>query len=72
MPSTITAAFDTLFTDEPSYHNGFGKAYEGYGIDATVGCIVVTRPDQHVAGVYGLDEFDAITAFFAGFMIDQQ
>jgi len=53
-------AFDTLFSDEPSYHDGFGKAYEGYGIDPKVGCVVVTRPDQHTAGVYAMDDFEGI------------
>lgn len=61
--------FDTLYCDEPSYHDGDGKAYEKYGIDDS--CVVVVRPDQYVSGVFGMDEVDQIKSFFEGFMISQ-
>ena len=54
------AAFDTVFADVDSYHHGHGHAYQKYGIDPEVGCVVVTRPDQHVAGVYSVNDFEAI------------
>ena len=37
-----------VFVDDESHHEGFGKAYERYGIDRSRGCFVVCRPDQHV------------------------
>ena len=60
-------AFDTIFSDEPSYHCGDGTAYAKYGIDRTLGCVVIVRPDQQVSGVYGMSEFERIgkTAFIA-------
>jgi phenol 2-monooxygenase len=64
-------AFDTLFSDEPSYHDGDGKAYEAYGVDPAVGAVVVARPDQHVAGVFALDDYKGLDRFFSGFMIEQ-
>ena len=65
-------AFDTLFCDEPSHHDGDGKAYAGYGIDPAVGCVIVARPDQYVSGVFGLDEFERVAQFFDGFMVAQK
>ena len=40
------------------------------GIDRQRGCAVVVRPDQYVAGVFPLDAFDELAAFFGGFMLD--
>ena len=40
------------------------------GIDRKSGCIVVVRPDQYVAHVLPLDGYDALSEFFARFMID--
>lgn len=67
----LTLAFDTLFSDEESYHDGHGRAYDGYGIDPAVGCVVVVRPDQHVSGVFAMDNggFSGIAAFFDRFML---
>ncbi|MCW4115760.1 FAD-binding monooxygenase [Aurantimonas sp. MSK8Z-1] len=44
--------------------------FEMRAIDRQRGCLVVVRPDQHVAHVLPLDELDALAAFFAGFMRD--
>lgn len=51
---------DTLYTDEESWHDGHGHAYEGYGIDPAVGAVVIVRPDQYVSAVYGLEDFESI------------
>lgn len=64
-------AFDTLYCDEPSHHDGDGKAYAGYGIDPSFGCVVVCRPDQHVSGVFGMSQGKDIAAFFDRFMVQQ-
>lgn len=45
--------------------------YDRRGIDRK-GCIVVVRPDQHVAHVLPLDAYDELAGFFAGFMIPQE
>ncbi len=42
--------------------------YASQGIDHDRGCIVLARPDQHVAGIYGLTDWAALVDFFAGFM----
>ena len=39
------------------------------GIDRTRGCMVVVRPDQHVAHILPLSAHEALTTFFAGFML---
>jgi phenol 2-monooxygenase len=38
------------------------------GIDRERGCMVVVRPDQYVAHVLPLDGYEALAAFFDGFM----
>jgi phenol 2-monooxygenase len=35
-----------VFSDDESYNNGHGHAYECYGIDPAVGAMVIVRPDQ--------------------------
>jgi phenol 2-monooxygenase len=63
-------AVDTLYSDEESWHDGHGHAYEGYGIDPAVGAVVLVRPDQYVSAVYGLEDFQSIASFFAKFMLE--
>jgi phenol 2-monooxygenase len=48
-----------------------GDIFDMRGIDRARGCIVIVRPDQHVAQVLPLDDFKALGAFFDGFMIAQ-
>lgn len=59
MHQTLTA-FDTVFCDDETFHDGHGHAYEKYGINPSVGCIVVTRPDQHVASIFNLEDVAGI------------
>ena len=42
--------------------------FEMRGIDRDQGCLVVVRPDQHVAHVLPLDAYAELVAFFEGFM----
>ncbi len=39
------------------------------GIDRDQGCVIIVRPDQHVAHVLPLAAHDDIAAFFAGFLL---
>ncbi|MBT9486243.1 MAG: FAD-dependent monooxygenase [Rubrivivax sp.] len=39
------------------------------GVDRTAGCVVVVRPDQHVAHVLPLQAHAALAAFFEGFLL---
>jgi hypothetical protein len=43
--------------------------YDRRGIDRRRGCLVVVRPDQHVAHVLPLDAHTELAAFFGAFMI---
>lgn len=43
--------------------------FEMRGIDRAHGCMVVVRPDQYVAHVLPLDDYDALAGFFSRFMI---
>ena len=44
--------------------------YDMRGIDRAQGCMVVVRPDQHVAHVLPLDAHSELADFFAAFMLD--
>ncbi|KAI1080402.1 FAD binding domain-containing protein [Whalleya microplaca] len=48
--------YGAVFADEESYHDGYGRAYEGYGVDKERGALVVVRPDGYVGLVAGLEE----------------
>lgn len=51
----------------PDLENG-EDIFDTRGIDRNSGCMVVVRPDQHVAHVLPLDGFTELAAFFDGFM----
>ncbi|KAK8088337.1 hypothetical protein PG997_003298 [Apiospora hydei] len=48
--------YDKVFADGESYHEGHGRAYEGYGVDPEKGAVVVVRPDGYVGLVTELGE----------------
>ncbi|KAK8050271.1 phenol hydroxylase [Apiospora phragmitis] len=48
--------YDKVFADGESYHEGHGRAYEGYGVDPERGAVVVVRPDGYVGLVTELGE----------------
>ncbi len=78
-PSTAPAAsgphpaWDTLFADDASYHDGHGAAYASYGIDSAAGegCLVVIRPDQIVAAIAGYGDLGPLEALWAGLLLAQ-
>jgi len=45
--------------------------FEQRNIARSTGCMVVVRPDQHVANILPLTDHEALTAFFDEFMIPQ-
>lgn len=47
--------YGKVFADNESYHHNGGTAYYNYGISPQ-GCIVLLRPDQHVAFIGGLGD----------------
>ena len=36
------------------------------GIDKKLGCMLIIRPDQYVAAILPLDDFEGLSAFFGG------
>ncbi|ODM21995.1 hypothetical protein SI65_02839 [Aspergillus cristatus] len=54
--------YGKVFADSESYHVGGGKAYYSYGISPQ-GCIVLLRPDQHVAFIGGLEDAGDLERF---------
>ena len=45
--------------------------FEQRNIDRSAGCMVIVRPDQHIANILPLSAHDELTAFFDEFMISQ-
>ena len=62
--------YNGIFVDGESYYEGHGHAYEGYGIDPAKGCVVVVRPDQHVAWIGELDDVQELEAYFTRILVD--
>ncbi|KAK0101985.1 hypothetical protein ONS96_005953 [Cadophora gregata f. sp. sojae] len=58
-----------IFVDDVSYHEGYGNAYENYGVDRSNGCVVILRPDQYVAWVGALEDTEAMDQYFSCFMV---
>ncbi|CZR66721.1 probable phenol 2-monooxygenase [Phialocephala subalpina] len=61
-----------IFVDDESYHEGDGRAYEGYGVDKEKGCLVAARPDGYVGWVGGLEDVGDLERWFGGFMKVQE
>ncbi|KAH7626048.1 FAD binding domain-containing protein [Sordaria sp. MPI-SDFR-AT-0083] len=58
--------YTKVYADDVSYHEGFGDAYKNYGVDKERGCVVVVRPDQYVAYVGDIDDFEDLENYFEG------
>ncbi|KAM0410843.1 hypothetical protein ACHAPD_010656 [Fusarium lateritium] len=61
--------YEKVHVDDVSYHEGFGNAYENYGVDKTRGCVVAVRPDQYVGWLGGLEDFDDLSDYFQGCLL---
>ncbi|KAL8652645.1 MAG: hypothetical protein Q9226_004186 [Calogaya cf. arnoldii] len=61
--------YDCIFVDGESYYEGHGRAYEGYGIDPERGCVVLLRPDQHVAWIGEVEEVAGLEAYFERILV---
>lgn len=61
-----------VYVDDDSYHEGHGRAYEKYGVDAEKGCVVVVRPDQYVGYVGELGDEHDLARYFAGCLKDAE
>jgi len=62
--------YNTVFTDEVSYHEGGGHAYKGYGVDSDgPGAVILIRPDQYVADILPFETcVSQLAEFFSLFM----
>ncbi|KAI4179030.1 MAG: hypothetical protein LQ346_007292 [Caloplaca aetnensis] len=61
--------YDRVFVDGESYYEGHGRAYEGYGIDPSTGCVMVLRPDQHVAWIGEVEDVAGLEGYFARILV---
>ncbi|KAF8747524.1 MATE efflux family protein, partial [Rhizoctonia solani] len=63
VPDTLRPYWDTVFLDDISYaeHEGGGKAYQSFGVGPE-GCLVLVRPDGHVAALASLEESQILQA----------
>lgn len=61
--------YGKVFADNESYHVGGGKAYEEFGVSPG-GCLVLLRPDQHVAFKGQLDQIYDLEKFLLSIQSD--
>jgi phenol 2-monooxygenase len=54
----------------PDIERGY-DIFDMRGVDRETGCIVLVRPDQHVAHVFPLDGYSELTTFFEAFMVEE-
>ncbi|KAL5341421.1 FAD binding domain-containing protein [Aspergillus crustosus] len=59
--------YGKVFVDENAYRDDCGKAYNQFGIAKQKGCLVLCRPDQHVAWIGGIEEVSRLDAYFSAF-----
>ncbi len=55
--------YEKMFCADPK-----ADIFDLRGVDRDQGALIVVRPDQHVGEVLPLDAYDALAAYFAGFM----
>ncbi|RMZ71366.1 phenol 2-monooxygenase [Pyrenophora seminiperda CCB06] len=59
------------YIDDTHPNAGHGHAYKKYGIDPSVGAVVLVRPDQYVAKVTSMEDGEGIAGFFGGCLVVQ-
>ncbi|KAL9626538.1 MAG: hypothetical protein Q9204_007226 [Flavoplaca sp. TL-2023a] len=62
--------YNCIFVDGESYYEGHGRAYEGYGINPKKGCVVLVRPDQHVAWIGELEDVQGLERYFKRILVE--
>ncbi|KAF2138052.1 uncharacterized protein K452DRAFT_321418 [Aplosporella prunicola CBS 121167] len=65
-------AYDKVYVDDESYHEGHGQAYKNYGVNAERGCVVALRPDQYVGWVGELEDVADLEGFFGGVLLERK
>ncbi|KAL8719943.1 MAG: hypothetical protein Q9225_003120 [Loekoesia sp. 1 TL-2023] len=61
-----------VFVDDEAHHEGFADAYGNLGIDREKGCLVLCRPDQHVAWMGALEDVEGLERVLRGALVKQQ
>ncbi|KAL8878293.1 MAG: hypothetical protein Q9192_008483 [Flavoplaca navasiana] len=61
--------YNCIFVDGESYYEGHGRTYEGYGINPVRGCVVLIRPDQHIAWIGELEDVQGLARYFARILV---
>ena len=57
------------FADDRAYDGVSGQAYKGHGIGKRgLGCLVLCRPDQHVAWIGCMQDVGGLYMYFSGFL----
>lgn len=59
-------------TDKGEEDGGYGDAYEKWGVDQHRGCLIVLRPDQHVAYLGGLEDVEEVERYFSQIFYPQK
>ena len=65
-------AYDKVFVDDWSYHQGHGKAYEKWGVDPGKGCVVALRPDMYVGLIGDIEDIGSLESYFSGALVNRK
>ena len=65
-------AYDKVFVDDWSYHQGHGKAYEKWGVDPEKGCVVALRPDMYVGLTSEIEDVESLERYFSGVLVKRE
>ncbi|KAH7384134.1 FAD binding domain-containing protein [Phaeosphaeria sp. MPI-PUGE-AT-0046c] len=60
------------YIDDEHYNAGHGHAYDRYGVESSVGAVVIVRPDQYVSKITTLNDAVGIEKFFQGCLLEQK
>ncbi|KAL2842556.1 FAD binding domain-containing protein [Aspergillus pseudoustus] len=57
--------YEKIFADDQSYGHASACAYHEYGIREGEGCIILVRPDQHVAMVADIEDVESLESYIS-------
>ncbi|KAI1805874.1 FAD binding domain-containing protein [Daldinia bambusicola] len=57
-----------VFSNDHGYNSRSGYVYETYGIDKSLGAVVIVRPDHYISKICSLESVNDMMEFFNGFM----
>jgi phenol 2-monooxygenase len=68
-PNNVSCQASKVFADDGTSGGETGLAYKSYGINEHRGCLILCRPDQHVAWTGAMEDLDSLHSYFSRFSV---